>query len=137
MGGKINTLLVWKIITSAFEQAVLVAAVVWVLPLVDINLPLWVLIPTSIVLQAYNVFSYRKSIHALRAQPIPGMTNMLGTRGQAVNTLKPDGLVKIRGELWAATAANGNIVNGRDVTVVGQNGLKLVVREIDTLGHDT
>jgi membrane-bound ClpP family serine protease len=125
----LNTLLIWKIITSTFEQAVLVVAVLWLLPLIDVNLPLWALIPASIVLQAYNVFSYRKSIKALRAQPIPGMTNMVGTQGETVSTLTPDGLVKIRGELWAATADNGNIVDGRDVTVVAQSGLKLVVRE--------
>ena len=129
MRGKVNTLLVWKIFTSLLEQAVLVAAMLWGLPLIDINLPVWVLVPASIVLQVYNVFSYRKSIQALRAQPIPGMSNMLGTRGETVNTLTPDGLVKIRGELWAATADNGNIVNGRNVTVVEQSGLKLVVRE--------
>ena len=129
MRGKVNTLLVWKIFTSLLEQAVLVAAMLWGLPLIDINLPVWVLVPASIVLQAYNVFSYRKSIQALRAQPIPGMSNMIGTRGETVNTLTPDGLVKIRGELWAATADNGNIVNGRNVTVVEQSGLKLVVRE--------
>ncbi|HEY40594.1 MAG TPA: hypothetical protein G4O18_01900 [Dehalococcoidia bacterium] len=131
MRNKVNTLLVWKIITSLFEQAVLVAVVIWVLPLIDVNLPLWVLAPATIVLQAYNVFSYRKSIHALRTQPIAGMANMVGTKGETVSTLTPDGLVKIRGELWAATAANGNIVNGRNVTVVEQNGLKLVVRESD------
>ncbi len=135
MRGKVNTLLIWKIITSLLEQAVLVAAVLWGLPLIDINLPLWVLVPASIVLQAYNVFSYRKSIQALRAQPIPGMSNMIGTRGETVNTLTPDGLVKIRGELWAATADNGNIVNGRNVTVVEQSGLKLVVRESDQSGQ--
>ncbi|HEY31642.1 MAG TPA: hypothetical protein G4O10_00885 [Dehalococcoidia bacterium] len=129
MRNKINTLLVWKIITSVFEQAVLVAVVLWILPLVDVNLPLWVLIPSSIVLQAYNVFSYRKSIQALRAQPMPGMTNMVGTHGEAVNPLAPDGFVKIRGELWAATAVDGKITTGQSVTVVGQNGLKLVVRE--------
>ena len=137
MRDKVNTLLVWKIITSSFEQAVLIAVVLWVLPLIDINLPLWVLAPASIVLQAYNVFSYRKSIHALRAQPIAGMTNMVGTQGKTIGTLTPDGLVKIRGELWAATAVNGNIANDRNVTVVEQSGLKLVVCEIDTPGHDT
>lgn len=109
----------------------------WILPLVDINLPLWVLAPATIVLQAYNVFSYRKSIQALRTQPIAGMTNMVGTQGKTVNTLTPDGFVKIRGELWAATAVNGNIVNGRSVTVVEQSGLRLVVREIDTPEYDT
>lgn len=129
MRDKVNTLLIWKVLTSLLEQAVLVAVVLWVFPLIDINLPLWVLIPTSIILQAYNVFSYKKSIKAMRAQPMPGMTNMVGTRGEAVNPLAPDGLVKIRGELWAATAANGSIANGQSVTVVGQNGLKLVVRE--------
>jgi len=111
--------------------------VLWILPLVDINLPLWVLAPATIVLQAYNVFSYRKSIQALRTQPIAGMTNMVGTQGKTVNTLTPDGFVKIRGELWAATAVNGNIVNGRSVTVVEQSGLRLVVREIDTPEYDT
>ena len=131
MRDRLNTLLVWKIFTSLLEQVVLVAVVVWGLPLADINLPLWVLAPTSIVLQAYNVFSYRKSIHTWRAQPIAGMSNMLGTQGETVNSLTPDGLVKIRGELWAATAINGNIVNGRNVTVVSQIGLKLVVRESD------
>jgi membrane-bound ClpP family serine protease len=134
MRGKVNTLLIWKIITSIVEQAVLVAVVLWGLPLVDVNLPVWILIPASIVLQAYNVFSYRKSIKALRAQPILGMTNMVGTQGETVGTLTPNGLVKIRGELWAATAINGNIVNGRNVTVVEQTGLKLVVRENDQPG---
>jgi membrane-bound ClpP family serine protease len=134
MRGRVNTLLIWKIITSTFEQAALVAVVLWGLPLIDVNLPVWILIPASIVLQAYNVFSYRKSIKALRVQPIPGMTNMVGTQGETVGTLTPSGLVKIRGELWAATAINGNIVNGRNVTVVEQTGLKLVVRESDQPG---
>ncbi len=131
MRDKVNTLLIWKIFTSLVEQAVLVAVMLWGLPLIDINLPLWVLAPASIALQAYNVFSYRKGIQALKMQPIPGMANMVGTQGETVNTLTPDGLVKIRGELWAATAANGNIVNGQNVTVVEQSGLKLIVRESD------
>jgi len=135
MRDKVNILLVWKIFTSLLEQTVLVAVVLWGLPLIDINLPLWVLIPASIVLQAYNVFSYRKSVQALRAQPIPGMSSMVGTQGETVGTLIPDGLVKIRGELWAATAVNGNIINGRNVTVVEQSGLKLIVCENDQSGQ--
>jgi len=135
MHDKVNILLIWKIFTSLLEQASLVAAVLWGLPLIDINLPLWVLVPASIVLQAYNVFSYRKSIQAWRTQPIPGMSNMLGTQGETVNSLTPDGFVKIRGELWAATASDGNILNGRNVTVVEQSGLNLVVRESDPFGQ--
>lgn len=129
MRDKVNTLLIYKIITSSLEEAALVAAVLWGLPLVDINLPVWVLVPATIVLQAWNVFSYRKSIQALKSKPVTGLASMVGSQGEAVNHLAPDGMVKIMGELWAATAADGRIVTGRKVTVVGQNGLRLVVRE--------
>ncbi len=131
MRDKIDTLFILKVVTSLLEQAVLVAVVLWVFPQIDIHMPVWVLAPASIVLQGYNVFSYRKSIHALRAQPMPGMANMVGSQGEAIKPLAPDGLIKIRGELWAATAVNGKIATGRNVTVVGQSGLKLVVREND------
>ena len=55
------------------------------------------------------------------------MADMIGTKGQAVNTLNPDGMVKIHGELWAAKAEKGCIEAGSDVTVVGQERLTLIV----------
>ena len=56
---------------------------------------------------------------------------MVGSRGVTVNPLNPEGMVKIRGELWKASATDGNIIAGQKVTVVGQNGLCLVVRKSD------
>ena len=43
--------------------------------------------------------------------------------------LAPEGVVKVRGELWKAAAANGEIETGKRVEVVGLEGLKLLVKE--------
>ena len=129
MPDKDNTILIYRIISSMVEEAILIAVVLWGLPLIDINLSLWVLIPATIVLQSWNVFSYRKTIQALRAQPVVGLADMVGSQGITISTLSPDGMVKIRGELWKASATDGNIATGQKVTVVEQNGLSLIVRE--------
>jgi membrane-bound ClpP family serine protease len=60
-----------------------------------------------------------------------GFTNMIGTEGLVAKRLKPDGYIKIDGELWAASAANGQIESGTPVVVTGQQGLKLVVQVRD------
>jgi len=44
-----------------------------------------------------------------------------------VSPLDPDGLVRIRGELWVAESATGRMDTGEEIVVVGQEGLKLVV----------
>jgi len=113
------------------EEAALVAVVLWGLPEIGVRLPAWVLAPASIALAVQNVFTYRKSVQALRMKPMPGLPDMVDSRGKVVSPLVPDGLVKIKGELWAAESASGEIVSGREVIVVKQNRLRLVVREND------
>jgi membrane-bound serine protease (ClpP class) len=60
---------------------------------------------------------------------IAGLSNMIGTEGEVVSPLAPEGLVRIKGELWVAKSAAGEIKPGGEVIVVGQERLKLVVRE--------
>jgi len=50
-----------------------------------------------------------------------------------VDSLVPEGLVKIEGELWVAKSADKKIIDvGAEVIVIEQHGLKLVVRESKT-----
>ena len=133
MGSPTTGLLIWRIFTSLLEQAGLVAVVIWGFPLININLPLWVLIPTSIVLTAWNVYTYKKAAAALRVKPVPGLADMVGTRGEVVGRLNPSGEVKIRGELWGAEAEDVELKPGQKVVVIKQDGLRLTVREIRQL----
>jgi len=55
------------------------------------------------------------------------MTDM---EGQTNSRLAPEGYVKIEGEIWQARAPNGPIEAGKPIIVTGQEGMKLIVREM-------
>ena len=128
---RVTGLLVWHIISGVFEQAAVAVVVLWGLPQIGINIPIWALVSVMVAMAAYAVFSHGKAVRALKTKPMAGLPDMVGTQGEVASALAPEGLVKIRGELWAAEAASGRIMAGQPVTVVKQDGLKLTVRLSD------
>jgi len=102
--------------------------VLWGLPQVGIHLHVGVLIALMAALAAYAVTTYRMGSRALKRKPVVGLPGMVGSRGRAVGDLAPEGVVRIKGELWESRAAGRRIDAGVWVTVVGQEGLKLIVR---------
>lgn len=139
MGRNINGRLIAAVVSTLLEETAIVAIVLWGLPRTGVQLPQWGSIVLLIVLMVgwgtWSIFTYRKGSEALRREPLAGLPNMLGTRGQVVSPLTPEGLVKIKGELWVAKSESGEINPGGEITVVGQDRLKLVVRQSDTLAN--
>ncbi len=121
--------LVFAIISSALEETALVIIVLWGLPQLDINIPLWGLAIIMVTWAAVSVHTFRKGTRALKRDPLLGLPDMIGTRGRVVSSLAPEGLVRIRGELWVAKSAGDPVKTGRDIVVVEQERLKLVVNE--------
>jgi len=117
--------LILAIVSTLLEEAVLVAVVLWGLPQLGIHIPLAVLIVLMVVWGAYTVITYRAGSRALRRKP-EILLPLIGSKGKVVSPLSPEGLVRIKGELWQATSSGGNIDTGEEVTVVGQDGLKLI-----------
>jgi len=120
--------LIWAIVSTLLEEAALVAVVLWGLPQLDIHIPLAALIAVMVAWAAFAVFIYRKGTQALRKKPVVGLSDMVGSKGKVVNRLDPQGMVRIKGELWEAISVGGRVNTGKEVTVVGQDGLKLIVR---------
>ena len=58
-----------------------------------------------------------------------GLHNMIGCQGEVVSRLAPEGMVRIKGELWRARSDGGEMKEGIDVIVVGQDRLELIVQE--------
>ncbi len=137
MGRNINGRLITAVISTLLEETAIAAIVLWGMPRIGVQLPQWGSIVLLIVLMVgwgtWSIITYRKGSEALRREPLAGLPNMIGTRGQVVSPLAPEGLVKIRGELWVAESENEEINPGGEVTVVGQNRLKLIVRQNETL----
>jgi membrane-bound ClpP family serine protease len=120
--------LIVAILSTLLEEAALAALLLWGLPQLGIHLPLPVLIVLMAALLAYAVITYRLGSRALEKKPVAGLSDMVGSQGKVVNRLDPEGLVRIKGELWKASSAAGRIDTGEEVTVVKQEGLKLIVR---------
>ena len=69
-------------------------------------------------------------------KPLPGLSDMVGSKGKVVSALSPSGMVNIRGELWDASPVGTRLEAGVEVEVVGQEGLKLVVRKLERPAGD-
>jgi len=124
------------IISTLLEEAALAAVVLWGLPLLGIHLPLYGLIALMAALAAFAVTTYLLGSRALRRKPVVGLPDMVGSKGRVVSRLEPEGLVRIKGELWESKSAGRRVEAGEEVTVVGQEGLKLIVRrEKPKKGH--
>ncbi len=139
MSKKISGRLIAAIVSTLMEETALVVIVFWGLPWLSIHLPLWGSIVLLVILMVawgtYTVLTYRIGSRALREKPVVGLPDMVGSKGKVVSPLAPDGLVKIRGELWVAKSASGELNPGREVIVVEQERLKLVVRESNAFGR--
>jgi membrane-bound ClpP family serine protease len=120
--------LIVAVLSTLIEEAALAALILWGLPQLGIHLPLAVVIALMAALVAVAVITYRLGSRALRKKPVVGLPDMVGSRGKVVSRLAPEGVVRIKGELWESRADGRRINTGERVIVVGQEGLKLIVR---------
>ena len=118
--------LIMAIISTILEETAIVVIVLWALPEIGVHIPLPGLIGLMLAWGVFSVTIYRAGSRALRRKPV--MPDMVGSRGKVMSPLVPEGLVKIKGELWVAKSAGGEIEPGREVIVEAQDRLKLVVR---------
>ena len=125
--------LILAIISTTLEEAALVVIVLWGLPQLGIQVHLPGLIALMVAWLVISVIIYRIGSRALRRKLLVGLPHMVGTQGKVVSPLSPEGLVRIKGELWVAKAAGGEMQSGEKVIVVEQDSLKLVVRRSDTI----
>ena len=123
-----TTRLIWAIVSTMLEETAIAVVALWGLPQLDIHIPLPALIVIMVAWAAFAVFTFRKGTQALKRKPVVGLSDMVGSKGKVVDQLDPQGMVRIKGELWEAISVGGKVSTGKEVTVVGQDGLKLIVR---------
>lgn len=78
----------------------------------------------------FIVLMHKAVVPALRRRQITGREGMPGQTGRVTQALDPAGTVIIKGEYWQARSIEGKIEVGKEVEVVGIDGLKLEVRKL-------
>lgn len=116
------------ITTSLLEEAALVAVVLWLLPRIAINIPLWGLILMMTALGVYNYITYRLGKKALIKKPM--ISPDISSRGRTTTPVSPTGYVRVNGELWQASS-NSTIDAGEEIAVVGIEGMTLLISPIE------
>jgi len=124
--------LILAIISTILEEVAIVVIAQWGLPEIGIRIPIPGLVAIMVVWLAYSVFTFRLGTRALKKTPVYNLPNMVGSKGEVVSTLAPQGMVRIKGELWIAKSASGVLEPGGEVIVIEQDRLKLIVQENNT-----
>ncbi len=91
---------------------------------VDWKIALTVAIATA----AFFVFAVSMAVKARLAQPSTGREGLVGEIGIAITPIKPEGDVKVHGEIWHASSSEA-IKKGEKIKIKAVNGLELVVEK--------
>jgi membrane-bound serine protease (ClpP class) len=88
-----------------------------------------VIIPSVIVTVLFFMFAIGMGIRAQRLKPTTGVEGLIGVTGTALQDLAPTGQVRVHGEIWNATTAQGATVkSGEPIEIISVDGLHLTVR---------
>jgi membrane-bound ClpP family serine protease len=115
------------IISTLLEETAIAVIVLVGLPRLGIKIPIAGLVALMFVWMAIAIVTYRAGSRALKRKPVTGIEALVGSQGEVVGLLDPEGTVKIGGELWRARSAGDNIGVGEEVTVVSYEGQRLIV----------
>ncbi len=126
-------LAVFALILDDVAIVLIILLILWRLGL---SLPLWALIILVVGLVVLSVILYRLIPPVLKQKQVTGAEGMIDLGGKVVTPLTPEGLIKVRGELWKASSTNNYAINAdEEVLVVGLEGLRLFVRRKKMVGE--
>jgi membrane-bound serine protease (ClpP class) len=120
--------LILAIISTSLEEVAIYVIWRWLLPEFDISISFPVLVGIMVAWAAFAISLFVFTTQTLKKQVPVGLPSMIGAKGKAASSLDPEGMVRIKGELWVATVAEGDISAGENIEVIGEDGLKLVVQ---------
>lgn len=90
------------------------------------------IISVAVVISGFLIIVIRAVYKAHRTIPVTGKEGIIGCTAVVLSILKPEGQVKISGEIWGAVSETGkDIKEGTKVTVRSIDGLTLIVLEMN------
>lgn len=119
-----------RLLVLFLDDALIVFAVLLILWKLGVQLPAAAIMAPIGIALAILIYLLNRVLlpFLIDTEGTPNPSNMIGLNGEVITPLSPEGVVKVRGELWRAVVANGEAESGQQVIVVGLEGLKLLVK---------
>lgn len=97
-------------------------------PIPELRIGLRLVLPVTLGLSAVILFLVRLAVQSQRSPSVTGTAGMVGEVGQALTSIEPGGIGRVRthGEIWTATATVP-VTEGDTVRVTAVQGLLLTV----------
>ncbi|MFC1941631.1 NfeD family protein [Chloroflexota bacterium] len=127
--GEISTKKAWLLILVSLIDDIIILVVIGLgLWYFKVKLPLWALITLGLVLGGFIFVRTWAVLPSLRRKKITGSEGMIGLVCEVVESLTPNGVVRVSGEYWQANSVDGEVETGEEVEVIEINRLILEVR---------
>ncbi len=118
----------YSLVRLLFDESVLAAVMLWLLPGFGINMPLWLLILFMVAWAVYSCLTSRLVAKVISKVAAVGPEVLIGIKCTTTTPLYPDGYVRVGTELWRARSVSGNIDVEAEVVIVGIKRLTLLVK---------
>ncbi len=89
-----------------------------------------VIYATTAATALFFIFIVSMGVKAQRLKPVTGQKAIIGSKGEAINLIDPNGMVKINGEMWSAISLSGKINAGESIIVKEIKDLTLYVEQV-------
>jgi membrane-bound ClpP family serine protease len=119
--------LIYNLVTTSFEEVVLVIVLTAVLPRLGLNIPVWLVFLLVLAWAVWSYITYRLGARAIDKTPVVGAEALIGIRCRTITPLSPLGYVKVGSEMWQAYSTVGDISTDVEVLIVELKGLTLLV----------
>ena len=90
-------------------------------------LPFYAALPIYIPIFIFGIIVNYKMMRSMKLPVRTGLEEMMGQEAVAIDDIDPEGKVRFKDEIWAATAKDERLEQGDKVRIVGSQGLVLVV----------
>jgi membrane-bound serine protease (ClpP class) len=90
-----------------------------------------VIIPVTFFITAFFLVAISLGIRAQLRKPTTGSEGIIGSIGEALETLDPTGEVRVLGELWNAQSVKQKIHKGEHIRVIGVEDMILTVEKAE------
>jgi len=118
----------YSLVRLLFDEAILAVVLLWILPGLGINIPVWLLIGVMVAWAVYSCVTSSLVAKVIGRAAAVGPETLIGAKCTTTTPLSPGGYVRVGTELWQAHSVSGDIEIGAKVVVVGINRLTLLVK---------